>query len=123
MRQITAHWIGLLWIASMPVSALEITLPAETASFRPSPLPGFGLVQPHCLSCHSADYVASQPPDSTREYWEHTVAKMKTAFGAPIPDADIPSIIDYLAKTYGPERDTAAYPASSGDDSSKPAPR
>ncbi len=33
---------------------------------------------------------------------------MKKPFGAPIPDEEIPAIVDYLVKTYGIERDTAA---------------
>jgi sulfite dehydrogenase (cytochrome) subunit B len=32
------------------------------------------------------------------------VKRMKTVFKAPIDDADIPVIVDYLAKTYGNEQ-------------------
>ena len=32
------------------------------------------------------------------------VKRMKTVFKAPIDDADIPLIVDYLAKTYGNEQ-------------------
>lgn len=103
MRKMLLRWFALLSISSMPVLALEITLPEETASFRAYPLPGSKLVRQHCLACHSADYVVSQPSDSTREYWERTVVKMRTAFGAPIPDGDIPPMVDYLVKNYGTE--------------------
>jgi hypothetical protein len=91
-------------IAALPTaSALEITLPPETAFFKPSDLPGYALAQRDCLVCHSAQYVQSQPPSSPRSYWETTVRKMKTPFGAPFADEDIPAIVEYLVKTYGTE--------------------
>lgn len=89
-------------IAALPTaSALEITLPPEIASFKPSDLPGYALVQRDCLICHSAQYVQYQPTSSPRSYWEATVKKMQKPFGAPFADEDIPAIVDYLAKTYG----------------------
>ena len=35
--------------AAPPAGALDITLPAETASFKASNLPGYPLVQQNCL--------------------------------------------------------------------------
>ena len=90
-----------LFMAIPAAYALEITLPPETASFKPSELPGYLLVQQDCLICHSAQYVQSQPPSMPRSYWEATVKKMKKPFGAPFADDDIPAIVDYLVKTYG----------------------
>lgn len=88
--------------------ALDISLPPESAAYQSSPLPGFQLVQQNCLICHSAQYAQYQPPSSPRGYWEATVAKMKKAFGAPFADADMPAMVDYLVKTYGAERESAA---------------
>ncbi|MFL6676394.1 MAG: c-type cytochrome [Massilia sp.] len=88
--------------------AVEIQLPPETATLRPSPLPGYQLVQQNCMTCHSAHYVQTQPPTSSRKYWDTTVRKMKKPFGAQFPDADIPAMVDYLAKTYGAERTAQA---------------
>ncbi|MDR3381395.1 SorB family sulfite dehydrogenase c-type cytochrome subunit [Cupriavidus basilensis] len=84
--------------------ALEVTLPAETASYKASELPGYRLVQQNCMTCHSAQYVQTQPLSSTRAYWEATVKKMKKPFGAPLKDEDMPAMVDYLVKTYGAER-------------------
>jgi len=92
--------------AAAAVRALEIELPPETATYQASPLPGFQLVRQNCLVCHSAQYVQYQPPFSPRVYWEATVIKMKKIFGAPFADEDIPSMVDYLVKTYGAERAT-----------------
>jgi mono/diheme cytochrome c family protein len=83
--------------------ALDIALPPETAAYRPSDLPGYALVQQNCMTCHSAHYVQTQPA-SPRTYWDATVKKMKKPFGAQFADADIPAMVDYLAKTYGTER-------------------
>jgi hypothetical protein len=93
--------LGLMTLST--ASALEVTLPAETARFQPSDMPGYALVQRDCLICHSAQYVQYQPSSSPRAYWEATVKKMKKPFGAPFSDEDIPAIVDYLVKTYGTE--------------------
>ncbi len=94
-------------LAAPAALALDIDLPAETALFKPSPLPGYELVQRNCMICHSAHYIQSQPSTSPRPYWEATVKKMKKPFGAPFPEADIPAMVEYLVKTYGAERSTA----------------
>ena len=91
--------------------ALEIQLPPETATYKPSELPGYQLVQRNCMTCHAAQYASSQPPASPRAYWEATVKKMKKPFGAQFADADMPAMVDYLVKTYGAERG-AAVPAA-----------
>jgi cytochrome c5 len=85
-----------------------ITLPPETATYVASDLPGYPLVQRNCTGCHSAHYVAMQPPSSPRAWWDATVKKMKKPFGAPFPDEDIAAMVDYLVKTYGAERATKA---------------
>jgi cytochrome c5 len=85
-------------------AAVEITLPPETAAYKPSQLPGYQLVLSHCMLCHSAHYAQMQPPTSARPYWEATLKKMKKPFGAQFPDEDIPAMVDYLVKTYGAEK-------------------
>ncbi|PLQ00930.1 SorB family sulfite dehydrogenase c-type cytochrome subunit [Cupriavidus pauculus] len=83
---------------------VEIKLPQETATYKPSTLPGYNLALQNCMICHSAQYVSTQPSTSTRAYWDATVKKMKKPFGAPLKDEDIPAIVDYLVKTYGAEQ-------------------
>ena len=90
-----------------------ITLPGETVVYRPSELPGYQLVQRNCALCHSAQYVTTQPPTSSRSYWEATVRKMKKPFGAVFPDEDIAPMVDYLVKTYGAERPQNSKPSGS----------
>ncbi len=98
--------------AAPTTHALDITLPQETAAYKPSNLPGYRLVQQNCMACHSAQYVQYQPPSSPRSYWEATVKKMKRPFGASFSDEDIPAMVDYLVKTYGAERGPASTTAS-----------
>ena len=75
-----------------------ITLPAETAAFQPGK--GIELAQVNCLVCHSADYIRTQPP-MPRKFWEAEVKKMREKYGAPTPEATVPTLVDYLAATYG----------------------
>jgi sulfite dehydrogenase len=104
----------LAFVAAASIAAaaaqVTITLPADTAVYRKSDLPGYELVQRNCVLCHSAQYVLTQPPGLPRAYWDATVKKMKQPFGAPFPDADVAAMVDYLVRTYGAER--AAGPVS-----------
>lgn len=104
-------------------NALEIQLPAESARYKPSDLPGYRLVQQNCLICHSAQYAQYQPASSPRAYWDATVKKMKKPFNAPFAEEDIPAMVDYLVKTYGAERGTSLSkdaPASALDSATAP---
>jgi sulfite dehydrogenase len=103
MTHLLSGILVALLLACGLAEALEIELPQDTTTYRPSDLPGFPLVLQDCLTCHSSQYVQTQPPLSPRHYWDATVHKMKNAFGAPVEDADIPAIVDYLTKTYGTE--------------------
>lgn len=98
------------WRSDAAAAQRTITLPAETAVYRASDLPGYQLVQRNCVLCHSAQYVTMQPPTSPRGYWDATVRKMKKPFGAPFPDEDVAAMVDYLVKTYGAERARVSKP-------------
>jgi cytochrome c5 len=93
-------------LSDTPALQRTITMPRETAVYRASDLAGYQLVQRNCVTCHSAHYVTTQPPSSTRSYWEATVRKMKKPFGAQFPDEDVAAMVDYFVKTYGAERVT-----------------
>jgi sulfite dehydrogenase (cytochrome) subunit B len=91
---------------SAPVSATvkTIDLPADGVTLKPSSLPGYPLAQANCAICHSAEYMQYQPASAARPYWDAMVRRMKTVFKAPINDADMPALVDYLVKTYGNEQ-------------------
>ena len=81
-----------------------IQLPPDSVFLKPSPLPGYAKAQGNCVACHSAEYMRYQPPTAPRAYWDTMVKRMKAVFKAPINDADMPDIVDYLVKTYGNEQ-------------------
>ena len=82
----------------------SITLPPDGAQLKASPLPGYAKAQANCIACHSAEYMLYQPPTAPRAYWDAMVTRMKVVFKAPLDDADMPAIVDYLVKTYGNEQ-------------------
>lgn len=85
-----------------PVNAAPVsyTLPEETAAFKPGP--NLEAAQNNCTACHSADYINSQPRGQKprKDFWQAEVTKMIKVYGAPIDDADVGKIVDYLAATY-----------------------
>lgn len=111
MDKLRVVMLAALAAATGLAGAVEIRLPPETAAFKPSQLPGYQLVQKNCMTCHAAQYVATQPPGMDRAYWDATVKKMKKPFGAQFSDADIAPMVDYLVKTYGAERTAQGAPA------------
>jgi len=89
-------------LASAAVKTIQ--LPADAVVLKPSSLPGYALAQGNCVGCHSAEYMLYQPPSAARPYWDAMVKRMKAVFKAPLEDADMPAIVDYLVKTYGNEQ-------------------
>ncbi len=53
-----------------------------------------------CAICHSLDYITMQPK-FPRAQWAATVNKMIKVMGAPIPEEDAKTIINYLTVQYG----------------------
>jgi len=84
-------WLG-------QATALEIQLPHETEAFKQDA--GAELANGQCLICHSVEYVTMQPPLG-RAFWKGSVQKMQQKYGAPITDAQVEPLVDYLTKNYG----------------------
>jgi len=81
------------------ITPVNITLPTETLLLHPSESSGFALASAACYTCHSAEYIKTQPKLS-QTTWKAEVLKMKRIFGAPIEDKNIDPIVEYLTKTY-----------------------
>jgi hypothetical protein len=79
---------------------LSYVLPEETAGLEPGKGPGFEATQNNCLSCHSTDYIKTQPSKRGRAFWDAEVTKMIKVYHAPISEADAKLIGEYLAETY-----------------------
>jgi cytochrome c len=107
--------LGVLSATVLAQSAVvKIELPQETAAYKSAP--GSDLANAQCLTCHSAEYVSSQPP-FPKAFWKGSVDKMIQKYGAPVPADQIDALVNYLAINYGTETAasvTNASPASSG---------
>jgi mono/diheme cytochrome c family protein len=89
-----------LGIAAAAAAPLNYTLPEETAAFKPGP--NLETVQNNCTACHSADYIKTQPRGEKfkKDFWAAEVTKMIKVYGAPIDEADVGKIVEYLTATY-----------------------
>lgn len=86
-------------IGAATAASVNYQLPDEVAAFKPGP--NLEIVQGNCGACHSADYIKTQPPMKDKKaFWQAEVTKMIKVYGAPIDDADVGKIVDYLATTY-----------------------
>ncbi len=87
------------WVAQ--AAPRSYALPEETATLADGP--HLDVVHGNCAACHSAEYITTQPRGlaNPRAFWTAEVTKMQKAYGAPVDDADVPKIVDYLVQTYG----------------------
>jgi sulfite dehydrogenase (cytochrome) subunit B len=102
MKRASKIWIlaiGFAAAAGSFANTLRIDLPEETARLKPGP--GADMANGHCLICHSAEYITTQPRDKPLAFWKAEVEKMKKVYGAPIPDDQIDSLAEYLSRSYG----------------------
>ncbi len=79
-----------------------VALCVSTSAFAQDPFPpgeGRELVAQHCAQCHAPDVVSYSR--KSREDWAATVMTM-IGMGAAVPDADVPKVVDYLAKSFPP---------------------
>jgi len=97
--------------------ALDIQLPPETGAFKQDK--GAEIANGQCLTCHSVEYVAMQPP-MPRAFWKSSVQKMQQKYGAPIPDDQVEPVVDYLTKNYGVSTNGAAATAPTAHPQSGP---
>ena len=92
--------IAALGAGAATAAPLNYAVPEETAAFKPGP--NLDVVQNNCTACHSADYISTQPRGEKfkRDFWQAEVTKMIKVYGAPIEDADVGKIVDYLTANY-----------------------
>ncbi len=91
-----------LSLFAVPVLACAaLAARADEGAFRLKDGPGVDKVRQNCVACHSLDYIKMNSRFLDHKGWEATVLKMKKALGAPVPDADVAPIADYLTRYYG----------------------
>jgi cytochrome c551/c552 len=96
---------------------VKIELPAETGVFKPAP--GVEIANAQCLICHSVEYVETQPW-MPRAFWAASVKKMREKYGSAILEEQVEPLLDYLARHYGTETNSA--PSFSANAASKSVP-
>src|SRR5262249_44127150 len=100
----TARFLVLAALAAAATATLAkpvtYTRPGESSTLKKTDAPGYLRAEAQCVSCHSRDYITTQPPGKGKEFWAAEVNKMITVYGAPIPEPDRAPLVDYLAATY-----------------------
>ena len=96
--------LGILAGTAALAAADTYALPEPTAQFKAPPdsghAAGFQAAQENCMTCHSADYIAMQPPKKGQTFWDAEVTKMIKVYHAPIEDQQAKAIAAYLGATY-----------------------
>ncbi|TXM67108.1 cytochrome c [Methylobacterium sp. WL103] len=91
-----------LWAGATTAAPLDYALPDAYSELRSSAGQEAGrtAAQGNCLTCHSTDYIAMQPPGKGKAFWDAEVTKMIKVYHAPIDEADGKAIAAYLADAY-----------------------
>lgn len=71
----------------------SITLPDDPIDLPEGP--GRDAVIENCTACHSPSTMLQQPRVSAAK-WESIIGKMKTLYKAPVDDAAVPQIVEYM---------------------------
>jgi len=84
--------------ASQRWAVVSVELPASDENFPPGI--GADIATSQCLICHSAGMVLRQPP-LTNEEWRAEIMKMRSVYGAPMPDDQVDRLLQYLKSING----------------------
>jgi mono/diheme cytochrome c family protein len=85
-------------VASRQWAIVRVALPANDEPFPPGI--GADIAGSQCLICHSAGMVLTQPP-LKKDEWRAEIMKMRSAYGAPIPDDQVDALSEYLKNING----------------------
>jgi hypothetical protein len=84
--------------ASRQWAIVRVELPVSDVPFPPGV--GSDIATGQCLICHSAAMVLTQPP-LKKDEWRAEIMKMRSSYGAPIPDAQVDGLLEYLSNING----------------------
>lgn len=87
-------------LASRQWGIVKVELPASDESF-PAGV-GAEIANSQCQICHSAGMVLTQPP-LKKDEWRAEIIKMRTVYGAPIPENEVEGLAEYLRSINGRE--------------------
>ena len=94
--------VGVTGAITAPAVARPVTytLPTESSTLKKTAEPGYQRAELQCVTCHSRDYITTQPRGKGKEFWTAEITKMVNVYAAPIPEPDRAVIADYLAANY-----------------------
>ena len=87
-------------VAPRQWAIVRVELPAGDESFPPGI--GADIASSQCLICHSAGMVLTQPP-LKKDEWRAEIMKMRSSYGAPIPEDQVDGLSEYLKNINGRE--------------------
>jgi hypothetical protein len=87
-------------VASPQWAIVRVKLPDSDEPFPPGI--GADIASSQCLICHSSGMVLTQPP-LKKDEWRAEIMKMRSAYGAPIPEDQVESLSEYLKNINGPQ--------------------
>jgi cytochrome c5 len=85
-------------VAPRQWAIVRVELPASDEAFPPGI--GADIASSQCLICHSAGMVLTQPP-LKKDEWRAEIMKMRSSYGAPIPEDQVDGLSEYLKNING----------------------
>jgi len=79
--------------ASRQWAIVRVELPSSDAPFPPGI--GADIANSQCLICHSSGMILTQPP-LKKDEWRAEIMKMRSSYGAPIPEDQVDGLSEYL---------------------------
>ncbi|MBF9152318.1 cytochrome C [Novosphingobium jiangmenense] len=86
--------------AAIAARPLTYSAPAETTPAELADAEG-ELVVNACSTCHSLEYIVTQPRGKGAQFWKDSVAKMVNVYKAPVEPADADAVAAALARKFG----------------------
>lgn len=113
-REAWAETVQMMKLSGADVNDAETTTlvdylaanlgPAGSAPAAAGGLPagdGKRIVEGTCTSCHGVDYITDA--HYSKDQWTEVVERMKLS-GAAVQDSEMPVLVDYLTKNFGPRQ-------------------
>jgi cytochrome c5 len=85
-------------VAPRQWAIVRVELPASDEPFPPGI--GADIANSQCQICHSAGMVLTQPP-LKKDEWRAEIMKMRSSYGAPIPEDQVDGLSEYLKNING----------------------
>lgn len=82
-------------LRDLKLKSVSVDVPQDFEQLFPDG-PDVEAVNANCRACHSPSMVLVQPQLS-KAVWEKEVTKMISTYHAPIPEGEVPKIVNYLS--------------------------